>query len=201
MPIDEFEMTATDKERGIVAERIAKKDKNTSANLATDAGHPSQITVARKRRVKGFVEEGQAVIGLAQAYNSLRGTHYCVEPKAQEDYGYADRVLLSVNDQPRRVNVQVRNLDTGIIADIGRQDQFHGHRAPNDLITLVREAIDDKARVDAATKGQTILLLIIPTPLGQIIRREVEKEPFDFGGFLDVWIAPFHEEPFALRRG
>ena len=200
-PIDEFDMTATDKEGRIVAERIAKNDKNTSANLATDAGYPAQITVDRKRRVSGFVEEGQAVSELAQAYNSLRGSHYSVEPKAQEDSGYADRVLLSVNDHPKRVNVQVRNLDTEVAADIGKQGQFRGHHAPNDLIALVREAIDDKAMVDAATKAQTILLLIIPTALGQILRREVQKEPFHFGGFMDIWIAPFHEKPFALGRG
>jgi hypothetical protein len=199
-PVDEFDMTATDKDGKIAAERIAKGDKNTNVNLATDVGHPSQITVERKQRVSGFAEEGQTVLDLAQAYNDLCGTRYCVEPKVKEDSGYADRVLVSVDDHPGRVNVQVRNLDAEIIGGIGRQGHFHGHRTANDLITMVREAIDDKAMVDAAIKTQTILLLIIPAALGQVLCQDIQKTPFDFKGFMDIWIAPFHEKPCALTR-
>lgn len=195
---DEFDATATNKEGDIVAERIQKTDLNTSANLTTDAGQPSKVAVERKSRVDGFEEEGVAAEALAKCYNKARGTDYIVEKKAGEDSDYADRFFLSESDNPSRINIQIRHLDSEIIARIGRDGEFDGDRTPADVIASIRHAIEDKANVDPAVKAQTILQLMVPAALGACIRQAVHSDTFDHKGFKEIWISTFHEDSFPL---
>lgn len=75
-----------------------------------------------------------------------------------------------------------------------------GVRTAEDIVASTCNAIDDKANVDPRIKEKTILQLIAPAPLGMEIRQTVEKNLFDFKGFKEVWVSPFHEEPFPLNR-
>lgn len=195
---DELGAAVTNKQGELVAERIQKTDLNTSANLSADAGKPSKISVERKDRVGGFEEEGAAAEALANSYNKERKTSYRIEQKTKEDGDYADRVFTSSDDDPERLNVQIRHLDTEIIAGVGKQGAFDGDRTAADVAASIRGAIDDKANVDPKVKAETILQLMVPAPLGKGIRRAIEDSVFDRKGFKEIWISPFHEESFPL---
>jgi hypothetical protein len=198
-PLEEFEGTATNSRGAVVAERIEKTDGITNASLAADAGKAARLDVERKERVKGFVDEGHAVDSLVKGFNKANGTHYGVEEKTKEDSDYADRVFASSTDEPARINVQVRNLDAGIIGALGRQGKFGGNRTPSELTALVCEAIAEKAKVDPAIKPKTILLLTVPAALGQLLRQDLAQQRFDFMGFKAIWLSTFHEDAFALK--
>jgi hypothetical protein len=195
---DELEGRNTNKDGDIVAERVQKTDLNTSVDLTADIGKPSKVSVERKNRILGFEEEGAAAETLVNCYNKVRGTSYVVEEKPEEDSDYADRVFSSGSDNPNRVNIQIRHLDTEIIVGISKQGTFGGDRTPVDVIASIRAAIDDKAKVDPVVKRQTILLLQVPAALGVGIRRAIENCRFDHKGFKEIWISPFHEESFPL---
>jgi hypothetical protein len=198
-PLEEFEGTAINPQGVVVAERVEKTDGITKASLAADAGEPARIAVERKKRIRGFVDEGRAVDSLVAGFNKANGTHYVVEEKTEEDSDYADRVLVSSTDAPARINVQVRNLDAGIIAALGRQGKFDGNRTPGELIDLVCEAITVKAQVDPAIKPKTILLLAVPAAFGQVMRQDLAQQEFDFQGFRAVWLSTIHEDALPLR--
>jgi hypothetical protein len=197
---DEFAITATNQKGGIVAERSEKADGVTSARLSADDGTPSKISVQRSQRVRGFADEGSAVESLVKAFNVLKGTQYAVEEKTKEDSDFADRILVSEHDKPATINVQVRNLDTEIIAGLGKHGAFDGDRTTDDLITHIDDAIADKANIDRALKERTILLLAIPAAIGQKAKQELQEHGFEIKGFWEVWVSPFHEDCFRLNQ-
>lgn len=196
---DEFSATATNEEGDIVAERIKKTDLNTSSNLTADLGKPSKISVERKERIRGFEEEDAAAQALRTSYNKLRKTNYQIEEKTEEDSDYADRVFTSQTDDPDRINIQIRHLDTKIIETIGKQGTVDAHRTAQEVITSIRDAIDVKANVDPRLKPKTILQLMLPAPLGKAIRQTIDATTLDCRGFKEIWISPFHEESFPLN--
>lgn len=196
---DELDVTATNDQSDILAERIKKTDLNTSANFTSDLGKPSKISVQRKTRIDGFEEEGTAADAMVNCYNKLRKTSYQVAEKPGEDSDYADRVLISESDKPVRINVQIRHLDPAIIADLGRQGAVDADRTAPDMVTLIICAIEDKANIDPRLKEETILQLILPTPLGKAIRQTIDENKFDRRGFKEIWISPFREESFPLN--
>ena len=196
---DESGATTTNAEGDIVAERIQKTDLNTSANLTADRGKPSKISVERKRRVPGFEEEGAAAEVLVNSYNKLRKTSYHVDQKTAEDSDYPDRILRSENDKPAYINIQIRHLDTKIIAGIGKQGVVDADRTATDFVTLISGAIDDKANIDPQLKAKTILQLMLPAPLGEAIKQTIDENEFGCKGFKEIWISPFHEESFPLN--
>lgn len=197
---DELGAAARDQDGNLTAERIEKTDRNTSASLSSDRGKPSRIFVERQARVPNFVEEGRVAEAFTASYNKRCNTHYSVEPKPEEDSDYADRVLRSARDTPQKLNVQIRHLDAEIIADVGRQGKFSGERTVANLIDSIRESITAKAQIDQRLRAETILLLVIPAPLGIAIREGVESCQVDCQGFRDVWLAPFHEECIGLTH-
>ncbi len=196
---EEFGLTATNKQGQIVGERIQKTDLNTRADFSADLGKPSKIRVNRENRVVTFEEEGAAAVALIGCYNRIRCTNYKVEEKTQEDNDYADRVFISEKDQPIRMNVQIRHLDGEIIGTLGKYGMFDGDRITADVIASIQAAIDDKAIVDPELKAKTILQLILPSPLGTMMRQMIENNLLDFKGFKEIWISPFHEESFPLK--
>jgi hypothetical protein len=197
---EELGFDVRNKRGQLVAEGIQKTDLNTSANLIADVGKPSRISVVRKKRVTTFEEEGAAAEALVDALNKKRGTNYHVEEKTKEDNDYPDRVFISENDNPTRICVQMRHLDTEIIAGVGKNGAFVADRTAPDIIASIRDAIDDKATVDSKMKAETVLQLIVPAPLGAGIRQAIEKNLFDLKEFKEIWISPFHEESFPLNR-
>lgn len=197
---DELDATVINQQGDLVAERLQRGDGNTEASLATDRGQPTILSGSRKERVDGFQEEGQAAEALAKAYNERHGTQYSVKPKKQDDYDYADRLLESKADEPRELNIQVRHLDTDVIARLGKSDEFGVKRTAGDLIALINQAIVAKAAVDPKIKPKTILLLQLPAMLGSLIRQEIQQETFDFKGFRSIWIAPFRDECFEVHK-
>lgn len=198
-PYDELSATATNDQGDIKAERIQKTDLNTSANLLADLGKPSKISVKRKKRVSGFDEEGIAAEALVNYYNKLRKTSYQVDEKTEEDSDYADRVFTSENDKPAHINVQIRQLDTKIIADIGKRGSVGVNRTAADIVNLISGAIYDKANIDPKLKADTILLLTLPAPLGMMIKRTIDENDFNSMGFKEIWILPFHEDAFPIN--
>lgn len=182
----------------LVAERLQRGDGNMEASLATDRGQPTNLSASRKERVDGFEEEVQAAESLATAYNAHNGTSYTVRPKPEEDNDYVDRYLDSKIDEPRELGVQIRHLDTDVIARLGKQDEFDVKRTAGDLITSINKAITAKAAVDPKLKPKTILLLQLPVMLGKIAREEIQRLSFDLNGFRGVWIAPFRDECFEV---
>ena len=197
--IDEQNLQGTKTNNKLVLERVQKTDLNSSASVAVDAGKPSKITVKRKKRVEGFDEEAPAAEALANSYNKLRGTNYRVVPKLKEDNGSVDRELTSESSDPRKLNIQIRNLDSEIIASVGKQGDFDGERTAADIVRSICTAIKAKSNVDSKLKSETILQLIIPAPLGEGFRRTIETHAFEFRGYREVWISPFHEENFPLN--
>ena len=197
---DELAATVTNKQGQIAAERIQKTDLNTRATLAADFGTPAMISVDRNEQVGGFEEERAAAEALVNSYNKGRNTSYEVEPKLEEDHNYADRVFVSLNDEPCRINIQMRHLDTEIIAGVGKHGTFKGNLAATDVVASIRDAIDDKAKVDPKLKAESILQLIVPAPFGTGIKKTIEGNIFDCKGFREIWISPFHEDSFPLNR-
>ena len=152
----------------------------------------------RSRRVEGFDEEGVVAKALATARNTKRGTRYIVQAKEKEDSDYADRVLISATDDPKKIDVQIRHFDTDVIAQLNKEGQFAGARGSVDLAEGITKAIVSKARIDVGTKSRAILLLQIPSAIGQMARKQLQRMSFDLKGFKEVWVSPFREEPFEL---
>ncbi len=194
---DETDTTITNEDGDIISERVQKTDLNTSANTSSNVGQPAKISAERKTRLDGFEEEGILAGELVKFYNNAHGTDYIVEEKAEEDNDYADRILVSETNKPR-INIQIRHLDTEAVARLGRDGEFNGERRSNDLIAYINEAIIAKANIDPSIKSQTILQLILPVPVGKIIRQGITDIPFNHMGFEEIWISPFHEESFQL---
>lgn len=195
----ELGAVSSNAEGEILAERIQKTDFNTSASVTADLGKPSRISVERRRPILGFEEEGAAVEALADPYNRLRKTDYLVEEKTEENFEYADRVLTSHNYKPARINVQIRNLDDEIIAGINKLGAVDVDRTASGIVALMSGAIEDKANIDPQLKAETILLLMLPAPLGEAIRQSIDRHEFGCKGFREIWISSFHEEPFPLN--
>ncbi len=199
LSLDELALTATNAQGEFVHERIQKTDLNTSANLAADLGKPSKISVERKNRITGFEEEGAAAEALVNSFNKLRRTSYYVQEKPEEDSDYADRVFTSKDDATGRINIQIRHLDSEIIAGIGPPGRVEVDRTVLDVITSISGAICHKANIDPKLKADTILLLMLLAPLGEAIRQAICENVFDCKGFKEIWILPFHEEAFPLN--
>lgn len=198
MPLEELDATAVNKNNEIVAERIEKQDRMTTASLASDAGLPSRINVERTQKVKGFDEEGTAAHAVAKAFNRSKGTDYVVEKKTEEDSEYADRVLVSKTAKPPRIEIQVRNLDAELIASLGKTNKFSGERSLEDWISCINTAITHKAQIDPALKAKVALVLTVPSALGKKIATELQSSKIDVKGFREVWLAPFHEDCFQV---
>ena len=196
---DEVYGTSKDSEGNISGERINITDLNTNAVIATDCGQPTRLNINRERRVDGFVEEGNYTKSFVNAYNKFNNTKYKIRDKEFEDSDYADRIIFSGNEN---INVQIRHFDDEIVSEIGRKKQFTGQRLLQNFANSIKNAIEKKSLIDPELKKNTILLLIIPSPLGELRRQDILTEEFDFRGFKDVWIAPFgiREEPFGLTR-
>jgi hypothetical protein len=197
---DELSVTARNRTGDIVGERHEKTDLNTSASVAHDVGSPTSVFVTRETRVRKVEEEGAATKSLVNAYNSLHSTSYAVVDKPDEDSDYPDRILRSKAAAEGELIVQVRHLDDEIIGTLGRKSIFKGNRTSGDIKDRIIAAVDDKALVDPLTKARTILLLILPTPLGTVNQENLQQHQFDFRGFKDIWIAPFHEKSFPLNK-
>lgn len=194
----ELDVTARDSGGNIKAERVSRDFGNVRADLATDAGQPSQISSSRSKRISGFEEEGAAANALARAFNGKYHTSYHVKEKTEEDSGYEDRILVPAADNPTRIPVQIRHLDTEVIASIGKTGEFRGTREVAEISDSIDKAIQSKVQVDAGIKSSTILLLQIPAPLGKMLRREIQRNSFELRGFKAVWISPFQEECFEV---
>jgi hypothetical protein len=195
---DELEAEIGNRAGELVAERIQRGDGNMEASLATDRGQPTILSARRKKRVDGFEEEEVTAPALAKAYNAQKGTSYSVRPKPEEDNDYVDRYLDSKTDEPKELSVQIRHLDTDLIARLGKKDEFDMKRTAGDLVTSINKAITAKAAVDPNLKPKTILLLQLPVMLGKLVRQELQRATFDFKGFNGVWIAPFRDECFEV---
>ena len=195
---DEVEAEVVNRDGKLVAERLQRSDGNMEASLATDLGQPTILSAIRKERVDGFEEEGLTAEALAKAYNAQTGASYTVRPKPKEDNDYVDRYLDSKNDEPKELRVQIRHLDTDVIARLGKKDAFDVKRAAGDLVASINKAITAKAAVDPNLKPKTILLLQMPAMLGKLVRQEIQQAPFDLKGFNSVWIAPFRDECFEV---
>jgi len=135
---------------------------------------------------------------LRKAYNAQKGTSYTIRPKPEEDNDCVDRYLDSKIDEPRELSVQIRHLDTDVIARLGKKDEFDVKRTASDLIASINKAITVKAAVDPNLKPKTILLLQLPVMLGKLVLREIQQSAFDFKDFRGVWIAPFRDECFEV---
>jgi hypothetical protein len=194
---DELELIALNKKGDISAERISKQDSNTSASAAADAGQPMKINVMRQARVHGFDEESIAVKSLIAPFNARNASRYTVREKKEEDSDYADRELISDHDQPS-INVQVRHLDEMMIAGLGKTTRFDGLRSPAEFVDSIEKAIKVKASIDPVLRKQTVLLLIVPAALGQMMKRDLQLIRFDSRGFREVWIASFREPAFCI---
>jgi hypothetical protein len=190
----------TSRDGRLAAVRTQKADSNNTAELSMDTGCSAYISATRLRRVDKFEAERGPVESLVKALNTDHATHYATKEKLKEDNDYADRVLMSAHDQPNEVIVQVCNLDPEIIAGLNRDGVFRGTRELDELAKLVRKAIGDKALVDPELKTKTILLLAVPVPLGKLVRQSLTQQECDTQGFREVWVSPFHEEAFHLRR-
>lgn len=195
---DELDAEATDLDGELAAERLSRGDGNLEASLASDRGKPAVLSVTRKERVDGFQDEGTAAQALARAYNARNGTQYTVMGKETDDYDYADRVLESKNGKPELMLVQIRHLDTDVIARLGKKGEFDVNRTASDLIESINIAIGAKSKVDPRIKPKTLLLLQIPVMLGKLVRRELQRWTFDLKGFRGVWIAPFRDDCFEV---
>ncbi len=195
---DELDAVGTNREGEMTLERLTRTDGNIEASLASDRGKPATLSATRKERVDGFEEEETAAQALAKAFNTRHGTRYAVQPKKKDDYDYPDRILGSSGDEPKLVIVQIRHLDTDVIAKLGKADKFDVNRTSGDLIASIIKAIAVKAKVDPKVKPKTLLLLQIPAPLGKLVRKEIQRWSFDLKGFKGVWIAPFREESFEV---
>jgi hypothetical protein len=115
----------------------------------------------------------------------------------REDSDYPDRVLISAVDVPSEVYIQIRNLDTAVIRSLGITRGFAGTRSQDDIDRSIREAVAEKANVDAALKGKTVLLLMLPGVQGKMVKRELQRRKYDRRGFREIWVAPFRESALA----
>lgn len=194
----QLDVTAKDSAGVIQAESISRDFGTVRANVGTNLGQPSKFASSRRQRISGFVEEGIAAAALAKDFNSAHGTQYRVKEKVAEDSDYEDRILVSAVDSPERILVQIRHLDEEIISSLGKTGEFAGTRNVFELAAKINKSINEKSRVDSAIKSQTILLLQIPSPIGKILRREIQRSSFDLRGFRAVWISPFQEECFPV---
>ncbi len=195
---DETDGKLANEKGDIFSERIKKTDRNTTSEMSSDLTEPAEIKVSRENRVDGFEEEGVVAVGFIKSYNSAHGSNYKIGEKTSEDNDYADRVMISENDSPENLNIQIRHLDDVIIEHLGKNNQFEGQRNSGDVIKAIRDAIESKAKIDPVLKTKTILQLILPTPLGEMIRQDIENDTFDSKGFREVWVSPFHEDSFQI---
>ena len=119
--------------------------------------------------------------------------------KRVEDSDYADRLLNSDFDEPKQILVQVTHFEKRFVGELRRSGQARSERDVPALFQDIRESIMKKATVQPSIKHRTLLLLITPAPLGNLLKAEAEKEEFDNLGFHEIWISAWHEEPFPLR--
>jgi hypothetical protein len=134
------------------------------------------------------------------AFNERRGARYAlVEKKVEDRDKFPDRELVSKRDDPNRLSVEITHFDASMAAVLGKCDPFDATRTSGELDVSIRGAIERKACIiDPREKQKTILLLIVPSPLGRALRSDLQGRKFDVKGFREVWISLFHEMPFWL---
>jgi DNA-directed RNA polymerase subunit RPC12/RpoP len=195
----ELSATTTDNNGAQKSERIQKADPNYNSSISSDKDKESQIIVERKTPIDGFRDEGLAAESLVNSYNLFHNTRYRVEPKPKEDYEIADRLFISEFDSPNKLPIQIRHLDDNIISNVGKNSVFNGGRTAEDVTYAINHAISKKMQIDQNTKAKSILLLILPSPLGLQIKSAIEYKEFAGGGYREVWVSPFREDCFPLN--
>ncbi|MBS1955289.1 MAG: hypothetical protein JST89_13975 [Cyanobacteria bacterium SZAS-4] len=85
-----------------------------------------------------------------------------------------------------------------MIGALGKENAFTGSRDNAEIAEIINQAILHKSSVDPELKTKTILLLHIPSAIGQIARQDLQQRSFDLKGFRVVWISPFQEECFEV---
>lgn len=96
-----------------------------------------------------------------------------------------------------RTPIQITNLDFQLRASLGK-DRFFHKRNLDQLEKAVDTAIEGKKNVDRPLKAKTILLLIVPVPLGPQLRSRLLAHRVDSRGYLAVWAYGVGEAAFPL---
>lgn len=186
------------------SERVSSTDGITHSEISKDTGQPASLLSNRKCSIKNFNEETPVAQAFAKAFSSKTGINYFVKEKKEEDSDYYDRILGIVgksNDEFNKnidIGIQITHMKPEIVKNLN-VSKYYKRQIDNDsFVDEIRGAIRRKSFVDPKLKRNTILVLHIPAPLGEIIRTELQKKSFDLQGFKEIWICPFREECFEI---
>jgi hypothetical protein len=198
-PSDAFCLEATDRDGELKAVRSAAEEGGVAWSTAVDDGQPLRVSAKANRDLDGFAEEGRRAVAFVKALNAARGTDYALQEKRDEDYEFADRMVVSVSNPTDVILLQLRHLDDEMVKHIGQRRVFEGKRTTDELAAMIQTAIEAKSLVDTATKARTYLVLLVPVGLTGIYRAALQQCDFDPHGYIGVWVSPSREEPFPLR--
>ena len=177
--------------------RRAAVGRTRTALVSTFRG-PLIVSATAGERPDKRDEEYAATCALASALNSRDGTHYNAERMPPD--AWEDGVLRSAVHGEATVPIQVRHFSDQLAKLLrGPQRSLINHDV-GFLGKVIQSAIDHKTRVDSELRAKAHLVLISPIPLGQIKRAEIAALSFTNGGYADVWLYPFGEEPYSLLR-
>jgi len=196
---DELDATVHDSQKNIKYEHINRNDSNISASISSDKNIMG-LSIESKKRIDNFAEESDHTVSFVNIFNKINDSSYEIIEKVTEDYDYSDRTIKSEKDYPSKLYIQITHFDKEIIAKLGITKEFKDNRTIYQLLHNIRNAIKTKSRIDEDIKTHTILLLIIPCPIGQLSRKKIKMSKIQKFGFKEIWISPFHEVPFQINN-
>jgi len=198
---------ATDKNNNIKAERINTNNGHIVSSMEHDARSPALVQSERSSKPVGKEEnlkaknkeERTAAFALCRAYNQKNKTNFEAECKESVDGNFEDAWLA---EGTQRLPIQICHFDTELLASLVTTGATVTQTIDCTKLTkMIEKAVQSKAkRYALAEKASCILLLQVPYGLGQSIREELQQRTFDFGGFIEVWISPLHEDCFDLCK-
>jgi len=194
---DEIDAIGHDSQKNIQFEHINRSDENINASLSSDKNKMG-FSIESKNRIDKFAEESDHANSFIKIFNEINNSSYDLVEKVAEDYDYPDRIMKSENNFPPKLYIQITHFDSDIIGKLGTMKEFKDKRTFDQLLDNIQKAIRVKSMVDDKIKTDTILLLIIPSPIGQLARQKIINSKIQKIGFREVWISPFHEVPFPI---
>jgi hypothetical protein len=165
----------------------------TGWTVKEDVDRPTAIdatSLKSRPRAQKKREEMAAALSLATEFQRSRGGDWCACVKVDSAQTEDEVDAFLISNEGKRINWQVRHLDSDLITSLGRDGEVSDHGTA-EIAEKVRGAI--LAKTTGVRRNDIGLVLYTPVSLGGRVKSAIMQETFSDGGFREVWIAP--EEP------
>ena len=200
--IDELEILVDDKAGTTKREMSMRSDGRKEGNVDIDrTGEAEKIRISGRKLEPpdNLADENEYAGQLAKAVSEKLGTSIQVVPKLKEDSDFPD-IWLEMS--PDRIGVQITHLDWATIRDLNVAGEYASEITTDAIASAVVGAIERKQKIEPALAGNTILLLISPYPIRQVmqdaIRQRVAKAA-PKNSYKETWIASLREQAFEIQ--